>query len=142
MVSVTRAAVVPSCVTETGHSSRPGYRGRADWRLQGRNLVGEVRTLLEEHVAKLVAVGDADQLALHFQEQQIKGHCKEAAKCAIAVSIVRTFEAAFPLQAIHVWVNTATVEVAVGYNNPSWVDHPFANFINKFDRGHYPELVA
>jgi hypothetical protein len=104
--------------------------------------VNEVKSILEGHLAKLVAVGDAGQLALHFQAQGIKADRKCASACAIAVSFNRVLREAFPGQQVFIWVNSTQIDAAVGHNHAFSAEHPFEVFVRGFDNGLYPELVA
>lgn len=104
----------------------------------------ELQSVLNDHLAKLVACGNTEALALHLQAQQIKAMCGNPNQCALAVSFERALKEAFPDAGLNVTVGLVSVIVddddrcAGTETFPRWM----SKFINNFDEGKYPELMA
>lgn len=103
--------------------------------------MSDVRTIIAGHRDKLEAVGSKEQLALHLQTQGIRAERKSSTECAIAVSMRRALQGEFPDEPIHVWVCTRSIKAMVG-DRYAVVGTDFVQFIQAFDAGVYPELVA
>lgn len=98
-----------------------------------------LKAAVYEHLAKLIAVGDADQLALHFASQELKAVCLSPGRCAISRSFKIALEEAFPGEAVLVSTGAAFMTVdTVRVEMP----HEIGSFIKRFDRGEYPQLVG
>jgi hypothetical protein len=103
----------------------------------------KLKTVMDDHLAKLVACGNTEALALHLQAQDIKALCGNSQLCALAVSFERAMNEAFPGTDLGVSVGPATVTVfGRGWTSterfPAWI----SKFVNNFDEGRYPELMA
>lgn len=100
-----------------------------------------IQTALDEHIAKLAAVGDADQLAIHFQSQNLKAVCQHAQKCAIAQSVTDALLDEGSFDTVHVGI----VEVSLYRNHEivaeAGLNRDVQRFIRNFDNQHYPQLL-
>lgn len=105
-----------------------------------------LKAAVYEHLAKLIAVGDADQLALHFAGQELKAVCLSPGRCAISRSFKIALEEAFPGE--HPRVSTGAAFMYVGGTGDMGASftvempHEIGSFIKRFDRGEYPQLVG
>lgn len=104
----------------------------------------ELQSVLDDHLAKLVACGDGEALALHLQTQNIKALCGNTGMCALALSFDRALTEAFP--GTHHLISVSNRGMSV-YGLPEWVStSPFpewmSEFVDNFDKGRYPALMA
>lgn len=109
----------------------------------------QLKAALDEHLAKLVSIGDPDQLALHFQSQGMKAICASPHHCVLAQSFEAAVTTAFPDEEIEISVGVDIVvaspeHLRFGQGAPTTVHFPalLRGFIDRFDRGGYPELMV
>lgn len=98
-----------------------------------------LKTAVHEHLAKLIAVGDADQLALHFASQELKAVCLSPGRCAISRSFKIALEEAFPGETFQVSTGASVLGVE---GIRLLVSEEITSFIRRFDQGEYPQLVG
>lgn len=96
-----------------------------------------MKPTLTHVVDKLHTLGSADQIALFFQQQGVTGLPSSARFCPVAEHISRETGSYWVL------VSRFTVtDCQVLGQSMALDDGPVADFVYRFDRGLYPELVA
>jgi hypothetical protein len=102
----------------------------------------QLQTVVDAHLAKLVAVGDADALALEFQGQGMKATCGSPGFCALAVSFEEAVEETLGCPDANVSVGISSLVVCIAGASaraklPAWM----SKFIQRFDKGEFSAIV-
>lgn len=101
----------------------------------------QVRATLEPYVAKLTSMESSDELRKFFVDEGVKGEKQRPMCCVIAAWLKRETR-------YSVVVTKVTIDSVLGacskypYGRIARITPAMEEFINSFDRGYYPELVA
>lgn len=107
--------------------------------------MNSVYEVVRDHLDKLLALGDAEALALHFQSQGLKAFCKDPHRCMIAESLRTELRGAFPDSDIAIVVGAGALSVDIDREYGVSTQYPGSSlhtFIDRFDQRRYPELIS
>jgi len=104
-----------------------------------------LESFISDFQDKLVAEGNADQLAATFEAQGLRAFCGKTEACAIAVAMTNAIAAEFNVRPNDIEATVGCVNLSAtvrsGPRGEVPTDEQLTRFITRFDSGLYPNLV-